>query len=668
LRKHNVDYEKALQKAKEKSEELAAEGSLLNLYATDLTKMAKEGKIGPIIGRDKEVERVIEILMRKTKNNPILIGDPGVGKTAIVEGLAQRIVEGKVPEQLKNFRILMLDLGRMLAGTKYRGEFEERLKSFLDELMKQKENTILFIDEIHTLVGAGAAEGAIDASNMMKPALARGDIRVIGATTVDEYRKHIEKDKALARRFQPVLVKEPSIEETIEILKGLKKTYEDHHKVKIDEEAIEAAAKLSSRYITDRFLPDKAIDLIDEAAARVKMASTKQGKDEKKIREMEKKMKELEEKIDEYTVKSMYKEAAELKKELFKLKSEHDSLTSGKPTVTAEKIAEIVESWTGVPVSKMLESEKERLLKLEEIIHERLVDQEEAVSVVADAIRKARAGIKDPNRPVGTFLFLGPTGVGKTELAKTLAEVLFGTESALIRIDMTEYMEKHSVSRLIGAPPGYVGYEEGGQLTEAVRRRPYSVILMDEIEKAHPDVFNVLLQIMDDGRLTDSKGNVVDFRNTIIIMTSNIASDLILEYVRQGKRFEELEERVREELKRYFRPEFINRLDHVIVFKPLTKEHMKQIVEIMIKKLGSRLKDKKIELVITEQAKEYLAERGHDPIFGARPLRRLIEREIETPLAKLIIAGEVKEGQTVRVDYRGGELKLEVAKELVKKQ
>jgi len=668
LRKHNVDYEKALQKAKEKSEELAAEGSLLNLYATDLTKMAKEGKIGPIIGRDKEVERVIEILMRKTKNNPILIGDPGVGKTAIVEGLAQRIVEGKVPEQLKNFRILMLDLGRMLAGTKYRGEFEERLKSFLDELMKQKENAILFIDEIHTLVGAGAAEGAIDASNMMKPALARGDIRVIGATTVDEYRKHIEKDKALARRFQPVLVKEPSIEETIEILKGLKKTYEDHHKVKIDEEAIEAAAKLSSRYITDRFLPDKAIDLIDEAAARVKMASTKQGKDEKKIREMEKKMKELEEKIDEYTVKSMYKEAAELKKELFKLKSEHDSLTSGKPTVTAEKIAEIVESWTGVPVSKMLESEKERLLKLEEIIHERLVDQEEAVSVVADAIRKARAGIKDPNRPVGTFLFLGPTGVGKTELAKTLAEVLFGTESALIRIDMTEYMEKHSVSRLIGAPPGYVGYEEGGQLTEAVRRRPYSVILMDEIEKAHPDVFNVLLQIMDDGRLTDSKGNVVDFRNTIIIMTSNIASDLILEYVRQGKRFEALEERVREELKRYFRPEFINRLDHVIVFKPLTKEHMKQIVEIMIKKLGSRLKDKKIELVITEQAKEYLAERGHDPIFGARPLRRLIEREIETPLAKLIIAGEVKEGQTVRVDYRGGELKLEVAKELVKKQ
>jgi ATP-dependent Clp protease ATP-binding subunit ClpC len=668
LRKHGVDYEKALQKAKEKGEELAAEGSLLNLYATDLTKMAKEGKIGPIIGRDKEVERVIEILMRKTKNNPILIGDPGVGKTAIVEGLAQRIVEGKVPEQLKNFRILMLDLGRMLAGTKYRGEFEERLKSFLDELMKQKENTILFIDEIHTLVGAGAAEGAIDAANMMKPALARGDIRVIGATTVDEYRKHIEKDKALARRFQPVLVKEPSIEETIEILKGLKKTYEDHHKVKIDEEAIEAAAKLSSRYITDRFLPDKAIDLIDEAAARVKMAATKQGKDEKKIREMEKKMKELEEKIDEYTVKSMYKEAAELKKELFKLKSEHDSLTSGKPTVTAEKIAEIVESWTGVPVSKMLESEKERLLKLEEIIHERLVDQEEAVSVVADAIRKARAGIKDPNRPVGTFLFLGPTGVGKTELAKTLAEVLFGTESALIRIDMTEYMEKHSVSRLIGAPPGYVGYEEGGQLTEAVRRRPYSVILMDEIEKAHPDVFNVLLQIMDDGRLTDSKGNVVDFRNTIIIMTSNIASDLILEYVRQGKRFEELEERVREELKRYFRPEFINRLDHVIVFKPLTKEHMKQIVEIMIKKLGSRLKDKKIELVITEQAKEYLAERGHDPIFGARPLRRLIEREIETPLAKLIIAGEVKEGQTVRVDYRGGELKLEVAKELVKKQ
>ena len=668
LKKYGVDYEKVLQTVKEHEEEYATEQSPLTAFATDLTKLAKEGKVGPIIGRDKEIERVIEILMRKTKNNPILIGDPGVGKTAIVEGLAQRIVEGKVPDPLKDVRILMVDLGRMIAGTKYRGEFEERLKSFLDEVMKQKEKTILFIDEIHTLVGAGAAEGAMDAANMLKPALARGEIRVIGATTLDEYRKHIEKDKALARRFQPVMVREPSVEETIEILKGLKKVYEEHHKVKIEDEAIEAAAKLSARYITDRFLPDKAIDLLDEAAARVRLSATKQEKDETKLRELEEKIKELETKIDELTIRSQYKEAADLKKELFKLKNEYEALKSGKPVVTAEKIAEVVESWSGVPVSRIVESEKEKLLKLEEIIHQRLVDQEEAVKVVADAIRKARAGIKDPNRPVGTFLFLGPTGVGKTELAKTLAEVLFGSENALIRIDMTEYMEKHAVSKLIGAPPGYVGYEEGGQLTEAVRRRPYSVILLDEIEKAHPDVFNILLQIMDDGRLTDSKGNVVDFKNTIIIMTSNIASDLILNYVKEGKSFDEIEERVREELKHYFRPEFINRIDHVVVFKPLTKEHMKQIVEIMIRRLETRLKDKNIKLTITEAAKEYLAEKGYDPTFGARPLRRLIEREIETPLARMIIAGEVQEGQTVRVDYNGEKLILEVARELEKVQ
>ncbi|KAF2959655.1 ATP-dependent Clp protease ATP-binding subunit [Thermotoga sp. 38H-to] len=668
LKKYGIDYEKVLQTIKEHEEEYAAEQSPLMAFATDLTKLAREGKIGPIIGRDKEIERVIEILMRKTKNNPILIGDPGVGKTAIVEGLAQRIVERKVPDSLKDVRILMVDLGRMIAGTKYRGEFEERLKSFLDEVMKQKEKTILFIDEIHTLVGAGAAEGAMDAANMLKPALARGEIRVIGATTLDEYRKHIEKDKALARRFQPVMVKEPSVEETIEILKGLKKVYEEHHKVKIEDEAIEAAAKLSARYITDRFLPDKAIDLLDEAAARVRLSATKQEKDETKLRELEKKIKEIEAKIDELTIRSQYREAADLKKEFFRLKSEYEALKSGKPVVTAEKIAEVVESWSGVPVSRIVESEKEKLLKLEEIIHQRLVDQEEAVEVVADAIRKARAGIKDPNRPVGTFLFLGPTGVGKTELAKTLAEVLFGSENALIRIDMTEYMEKHAVSKLIGAPPGYVGYEEGGQLTEAVRRRPYSVILLDEIEKAHPDVFNILLQIMDDGRLTDSKGNVVDFKNTIIIMTSNIASDLILNYVKEGKSFDEIEERVREELKHYFRPEFINRIDHVVVFKPLTKEHMKQIVEIMIKRLEARLKDKNIKLTITETAKEYLAERGYDPTFGARPLRRLIEREIETPLARMIISGEVQEGQTVRVDYEGEKLILEVARELEKVQ
>jgi ATP-dependent Clp protease ATP-binding subunit ClpC len=667
LNRYGVTYEKVVSKVKEmyESGEIGNQKSFSE-FTVDLTQLAKEGKLSPVIGREKELSRVIEILGRKTKNNPILVGDPGVGKTAIVEGLAQKIVNGDVPDDLKNKRILMLDLGRMLAGSKYRGEFEERLKNLIDEVKKHKDKIILFIDEIHTIVGAGAAEGAMDAANMLKPALARGELRCIGATTVEEYRKHIEKDKALARRFQPVLIDEPSVEDTIEILKGLKQSYEKHHNVEITDEAIEAAAKLSSKYITDRFLPDKAIDLIDEAAAKIRLK-----KSSTELKEIEKKIKELEERIDDLTIRSQYKEAAEMKQELTKLKEKYNQMVKkndGK--VSKEVIAEVIESWTGIPASKMMESEKEKLLKLEDVIHERFVDQEEAVKVVADAIRKARAGIKDPNRPIGTFLFLGPTGVGKTELAKTLAEVLFGSENSMVRIDMSEYMEKHSVSRLIGSPPGYVGYEEGGQLTEAVRRRPYSVILLDEIEKAHPEVFNVLLQVFDDGRLTDGKGNTVDFRNTVIIMTSNIASGTILRNLESGNDFEKIEALVREELKHYFRPEFINRIDHVVIFKPLTKEHVKNIVDILLKKLETRLKDRNLTIEATEKARDYIAEKGYDPAFGARPLKRVIEREIETPLARMLIAGEILEGDRVVLDVENDKLIISPVKEasIVKKK
>ncbi len=664
LRRFGLDYEKVLNKVKEMQDngELGEESALAK-YTVDLTKLAKEGKLMPVIGREKELQRVIEILSRKTKNNPVLVGDPGVGKTAIVEGLAQKIVKGEVPEELKGKRVLMLDMGRLLAGSKFRGEFEERLKAVIDEIKKLGDKVILFIDELHTIVGAGAAEGAMDAANLLKPALARGELRAIGATTVEEYRKYIEKDKALARRFQPVYVSEPSVEETIEILKGLRPVYEEHHKVKITDEAIEAAAKLSARYITDRFLPDKAIDLIDEAASKTRLSG--QMKDPR-VAAMEKELKELEEEIDDLTIKGQYKEAAEKKQELLKMRKDYDALVKelgvkNDDTVDEDAIAKVVESWTGIPASKMVQSEREKLLKLEELIHQRIVDQEEAVRVIADVVRKARAGIKDPKRPIGTFLFLGPTGVGKTELAKALAEVLFGSEDAMIRIDMSEYMEKHSVSKLIGAPPGYVGYEEGGQLTEAVRRRPYSVVLLDEVEKAHPEVFNVLLQVFDDGRLTDGKGNTVDFRNTIIIMTSNIASDTILRNLERGKDFEEIEQLVREELKRYFRPEFINRIDSVVIFKPLKKEHVKQIVDLMIKKLEKRLQDKELKLQISDSAKEYLANKGYDPAFGARPLRRVIEREVETPLATKLIAGEIEEGDTVMIDVKDGKIDIRKA-------
>jgi len=562
-------------------------------FTEDLTRMAKEGKLLPVIGREKEIQRVIQILGRKFKNNPALIGDPGVGKTAIVEGLAQKIVKGEVPSFLKNKKLLKIDMGRIIAGTKFRGEFEERMKKLIDALKKNSSQYILFIDELHTVVGAGAAEGAVDAANLLKPELARGEMQVIGATTINEYRKHVEKDKALARRFQPVLIGEPSVEETIEILKGIRKEFEKHHGVTITDEALVAAAKLGARYITDRFLPDKAIDLIDEAAAAKRLSEDQ------------------------------------------KLVDEND-------------IAKVVEQWTGIPVSRMMESEREKLVNLEQLLHRRVIDQEDAVSTIARTIRKARAGLKDPKRPSGVFLFLGPTGVGKTELAKALAEVLFGTEDALIRIDMSEYTEKHSVSRLIGAPPGYVGYEEGGQLTEAVRRRPYSVILLDEIEKAHPEVFNVLLQVFDDGRLTDGKGNTVDFRNTIIIMTSNIASQQILDALEEG--ITNLTGLIEDEMRRHFKPEFINRIDAAIIFKPLNLEHMKKIVELQLKRLEERIKEQKRNIVFTEAAKEYLANRGYLPAMGARPLRRIIENEVESILADKIISGEFAEGETLTID------------------
>ena len=653
LSRHGVTPEKVYEsikrvRAKGSSEEENVEA--LARFTTDLTQLAREGKLMPVVGRDREIKRVIQILSRKTKNNPVIIGDPGVGKTAIVEGLAQRIVSGDVPAFLKNVRVLRLDMGRLVAGTRFRGDFEERLKKLIDEAKRKKGEVILFIDEVHTVVGAGAAEGALDAANILKPELTSGSLQIIGATTVEEYRKHIEKDKALERRFQPILVEEPSIEETIEILKGLRKVFEEHHGVRITDEAIEAAARLSARYITERFLPDKAIDLIDEAAAKVRLEATYPSKE---MRETEMKIRELEDRINEHVVKGEYEKAAQLKMELQGLKEKYErmkgELEKKEKLVDENEVAKVVEQWTGIPVSKILESEREKLLKLEELIHQRIVDQEEAVKLVVRTIRKARAGIKDPRRPIGVFLFLGPTGVGKTELAKALAEVLFGSEEALIRIDMSEYMERHSVSRLIGSPPGYVGYEEGGQLTEAVRRRPYSVILLDEVEKANVEVFNVLLQVFDDGRLTDGKGNTVDFKNTIIIMTSNIASERILEAIEKGD-LSSVNFAVEEEIRKTFRPEFINRIDSIVIFKPLSMEHVKKIVDIMVRRLEEVLKDKKITIELTEEAKEYLAERGYVPALGARPLKRVIEEELESMIADAILDGRIKEGEHVLVD------------------
>ncbi|HSB08543.1 MAG TPA: ATP-dependent chaperone ClpB [Blastocatellia bacterium] len=697
----------------------------LERYGRDLTKMAAAGKLDPVIGRDDEIRRVIQVLSRRTKNNPVLIGEPGVGKTAIVEGLAQRIVRGDVPETLKKKRIVALDMGALVAGAKYRGEFEERLKAVLKEIQASEGEIILFIDEMHTIVGAGAAEGAVDASNLLKPMLARGELHCIGATTLDEYRKHVEKDAALERRFQPVLVDQPTVEDTISILRGLKERYEVHHGVRIKDSALVSAAVLSHRYISDRFLPDKAIDLVDEAAAklRTEIDSMPAELDEilRRVMQLEIEREALKKETDtasRHRLEKLEKELADLRANADQLKAqwqtekeavqkirsireeieqtkvaieqaqrEYDlnraaELQYGKLTqlekqlrdyedgldqqqrrgrllkeeVDEEDIAEVVSRWTGIPVSKLLEGELQKLLSLEEHLHKRVVGQDEAVSAVADAVIRARSGLKDPNRPIGSFIFLGPTGVGKTELARALAVFLFDDEHAMIRIDMSEYQEKHTVARLIGAPPGYVGYEEGGQLTEAVRRRPYSVVLFDEIEKAHSDVFNVLLQILDDGRLTDGQGRVVNFKNTIIIMTSNVGSHLILEYRGQlaGERYDRMKESVLDALRQHFRPEFLNRVDEIIVFHSLTEEDLKKIVDIQLERLRARLAERRITLELTDDAKAHLAMAGYDPVYGARPLKRAIQREIETPLSRAILKGDVKDSSLVRVYVSGG--------------
>ena len=644
----------------------------------DLTAAARAGKLDPVIGREKEIERVIQILSRRTKNNPALIGEPGVGKTAIVEGLAQRIVAGEVPETLLGKRLLTLDMGALVAGTKYRGEFEERLKKIIEEI-KAAGNCILFIDELHTLVGAGAAEGAVDAANILKPSLARGEVQCIGATTLDEYRKYIEKDGALERRFQPVLVEEPTVEETIAILRGIKERYEQHHKLEITDEALKAAAELAARYIPDRHLPDKAIDLIDEAASRVRLRHSNVPPSLREaMRGLEAVLKEKEAAI----ASQQFELAADLREKELRLRRKIEELeaTGGepveKPRVLPEHIAEVVSMWTGIPVTRLAQEETEKLLRMEEALRQRVVGQEEAIVTIARAVRRARAGLKDPRRPIGSFIFLGPTGVGKTELARALAEFLFGSEDQMIKLDMSEFMERHNVARLVGAPPGYIGYEEGGQLTEAVRRKSYSVVLLDEIEKAHPEVFNILLQILEDGRLTDAKGRKVDFRNTIIIMTSNVGSDLLRRETRLGfapqgeaartaeEEYQKLKEKVLGELKKTFRPEFLNRIDAVVVFRQLTREQIRQIVDLMLKRVQVQLSEQQITLKLTAEAKDYLAEKGWDPVFGARPLRRTIQTLVEDPLAEGLLAGRFKPGQTILVRLDNGELQF-VVKEAV---
>ncbi len=693
----------------------------LERYSKDLTDLARAGKLDPVIGRDEEIRRVIQVLSRRTKNNPVLIGEPGVGKTAIVEGLAQRIIAGDVPEGLKNRRVNALDMGALIAGAKYRGEFEDRLKAVLREIEEAEGEVILFIDEMHTIVGAGAAEGSLDASNMLKPALARGELHAIGATTLDEYRKHVEKDAALERRFQPVVVGEPTVEDTIAILRGLKERYEVHHGVRIQDAALVAAAELSHRYIADRFLPDKAVDLIDESASHLRMEidsmpqeldrverrviqleieqkalqKEKDAPSKERLEKVEAELADLKENSSEMRVQwENEKEAIgtirEIKAEIEATKAEYEraeregdlnraaelrygrltelekklgsgnarltELQSGrqmlKEEVGEDDVAEVVAMWTGIPVARMLEGEREKLLRMEERLHHRVVGQDEAISVVSDSVRRARAGLQDPRRPIGSFIFMGPTGVGKTELARALAEFLFDDEDAMVRIDMSEFMEKHSVARLIGAPPGYVGYEEGGYLTEAVRRRPYSVILMDEIEKAHPDVFNVLLQILDDGRLTDGKGRTVDFTNTIVIMTSNVGSEWISELGAGDEG--EMRRRVTDAMRAQFRPEFLNRIDETIVFHSLSLDHIKEIVDIQLRRLKELLSERKMDVELTDAAREMIAREGFDPVYGARPLKRALQREVQNPLAVRILEGEFEDGDTVLVDVRDG--------------
>ena len=693
----------------------------LEKYGIDLVQQAKKGKLDPVIGRDDEIRRTIRILSRKTKNNPVLIGEPGVGKTAIVEGLAQRILRGDVPEGLKDKTIFALDMGALLAGAKYRGEFEERLKAVLNEIKQSNGRILLFIDELHTIVGAGKAEGAIDAGNMLKPMLARGELHCIGATTLDEYRRHLEKDAALERRFQPVLVDQPSVEDAISILRGLRERFEVHHGVRIQDNALVSAVVLSNRYISDRFLPDKAIDLVDEACAmiRTEMDTMPAGLDEltRRVLQLEIEEAALKKEKDEasrHRLETLRKELADLREQAgaFKARWEGEKKAVGKvrkvreeiewvklemeraeraydlnqlaelrhgrlpqlerelaalekkgserallkEEVSQEEIAEVVAKWTGIPVTRLMEGEKDKLLRLDEVLHQRVIGQDEAVQLVAEAILRARSGIKDPRRPIGSFLFLGPTGVGKTELAKTLAESLFDSEAALIRIDMSEYMEKHAVSRLIGAPPGYVGYDEGGQLTEAVRRKPYSVILFDEVEKAHPDVFNVLLQVLDDGRITDAQGRTVDFKNTVIIMTSNLGNRFLLEGVTGDTIPESVRESVMTEVRRAFRPEFLNRIDETILFKPLTLDEITQIVDLLLADLNRRLADRRVTVKLDAKAKEWAAEKGYDPVYGARPLKRFLQRQLETRLARALIAGEVAENSTVTFKVKGDEL------------